>query len=517
MVYNCFMMNNDLNFFFYDLETSGLKAKEDRIMQFAGQRTDLELNLIGEPVNVLVKLASDTLPGPSAIMVTGITPQSTQEGMSEAEFCRFLDTEIFTPGTIVTGYNSVRFDDEFMRYLWWRNFYDPYEWQWRDQRSRWDLLDVVRMVRALRPDGIKWPVLPGGKAVNRLELITKMNGIEHTHAHDALSDVEALISVTKLLKERQPKMFEYLLGVRDKKKIAELVNLDLKRPFVYTSGVYDAEWNKTTVAFPLTVGKNNNSILVFDLRYNLDKLLEEKQKKEAEQAEKARLEAEKQPTLVQTGLEGLYTQEDEKQEDLSDKTKKKKFSFFPIVKELSLNKCPAVAPLGVLEAENGWTKIGLNKETVQKNLDSLLAHPEFAEQMRTELEKDQDWPEPEEVEAALYDGFLGENDKIKCAAVRAADANKLADFDPGFNDERLPELLMHYKARNFAESLSQDEAKAWEEYRKARLQRQLSNFNNQLSQIKREAEEKKANFGGETDGEILIRKLEEWRDQLMAD
>ena len=153
----------------------------------------MELNPIGEPVNVLVKLASDTLPGPSAIMVTGITPQSTQEGMSEAEFCRFLDTEIFTPGTIVTGYNSVRFDDEFMRYLWWRNFYDPYEWQWRDQRSRWDLLDVVRMVRALRPDGIKWPVLPGGKAVNRLELITKMNGIEHTHAHDALSDVEALI------------------------------------------------------------------------------------------------------------------------------------------------------------------------------------------------------------------------------------------------------------------------------------------------------------------------------------
>lgn len=513
MVYNCFMMNNDLSFFFYDLETSGLKAKEDRIMQFAGQRTDLELNPIGEPVNVLVKLASDTLPGPSAIMVTGITPQSTQEGMSEAEFCRFLDTEIFTPGTIVAGYNSVRFDDEFMRYLWWRNFYDPYEWQWRDQRSRWDLLDVVRMVRALRPDGVKWPVLPGGKAVNRLELITKMNGIEHTHAHDALSDVEALISVTKLLKERQPKMFEYLLGVRDKKKVAELVNLDLKRPFVYTSGAYDAEWNKTTVAFPLTVGRNNNSILVFDLRYNLDDLLEKRRIREEEQSRKEKEAAEAEPSLIQVGLLGEYTQEDEEQEEKEAKSEKKA-DFFPIVKELSLNKCPAVAPLGVLETEDGWTKIGLSKEMVQKNLDSLLAHPEFAEQMRTELEK-QEWPEAVDAEAALYDGFLGEGDKIKCNAVRSADANKLADFEPEFQDERLPELLLHYKARNFAKSLTQKEEEAWEEYRIGRLKRQLVDFDKQLRKVKQEAEVKKAGFGGETSGDALIKSLEAWRDKVL--
>ena len=507
------MMNNDLSFFFYDLETSGLKAKEDRIMQFAGQRTDLELNPIGEPVNILVKLASDTLPGPSAIMVTGITPQSTQEGMSEAEFCRFLDTEIFTPGTIVAGYNSVRFDDEFMRYLWWRNFYDPYEWQWRDRRSRWDLLDVVRMVRALRPDGIKWPVLPGGKAVNRLELITKMNGIEHTHAHDALSDVEALISVTKLLKERQPKMFEYLLGVRDKKKVAELANLDLKRPFVYTSGAYDAEWNKTTVAFPLTVGRNNNSILVFDLRYNLDDLLEKRRIREEEQNRKEKEAAEAEPSLIQVGLLGEYTQEDEEQEEKEAKSEKKA-GFFPIIKELSLNKCPAVAPLGVLETEDGWTKIGLSKEMVQKNLDSLLAHPEFAEQMRTELEK-QEWPEAVDAEAALYDGFLGEGDKIKCNAVRSADANKLADFEPEFQDERLPELLLHYKARNFAKSLTQKEEEAWEEYRIGRLKRQLVDFDKQLRKVKQEAEAKKAGFGGETSGDALIKSLEAWRDKVL--
>ena len=167
-------------FFFYDLETSGLDPRADRLMQFAGQRTDMELNPIGDPVNILVKLGEDTLPSPHAIMVTKITPQSTlQDGLTEVEFCKYVMSEIFTPGTIATGYNSVRFDDEFMRHTFWRNYYDAYEWQWKDNRSRWDLLDVVRMTRALRPDGIKWPITPEGKATNRLELMTKENGIAH--------------------------------------------------------------------------------------------------------------------------------------------------------------------------------------------------------------------------------------------------------------------------------------------------------------------------------------------------
>ena len=220
-------------FFFYDLETSGLSAREDRIMQFAGQRTDMELNPIGEPYNLLVALSDDTLPSPDALMVTGITPQKTvDEGYSEAQFARILSDEIFTPGTIAVGFNNVRFDDEFVRHLLWRNFYDPYEWCWKDGRSRWDLLDVVRMTRALRPEGINWPVDENGEPTNRLELITRENGIAHENAHDALSDVDALIDVAKLIRDKQPQLFEYLLKIRDKKQVAQLVNLADKKPFV---------------------------------------------------------------------------------------------------------------------------------------------------------------------------------------------------------------------------------------------------------------------------------------------
>lgn len=419
-------------FFFYDLETSGLNPREDRIMQFAGQRCTMDLEPVGEPVNILVKMTDDALPSPGAIMVTKITPQQTlADGISEPEFCKFVIEEIFTPGTIAVGYNTVRFDDEFMRATLWRNFYDPYEWEWKEGRSRWDMLDVVRLVRALRPEGIEWPVTEDGKATNRLELITKLNGLEHAHAHDALSDVYATIAVARLIREKQPELFNFLLKLRDKKEVAKYVNLENKRPFVYASGRYPSEFNKTTVAFPLTSGRNGN-ILVYDLRYNVEEIEE---------------------------------------------------NTYPIVKELCLNKCPAVAPVGVLEKDDGWAKIGLTKEQVQENLQILLKHPEFAEQMRTEQENRPEWPKPEEPEQALYDGFLDDLDRVKVAAVRNADVDHLSDFHPEFHDPRLPELLLHYKGRNFPESLDENESARWAEYRRARLARLMPKFLEELEKV----------------------------------
>ncbi len=428
------------SFFFYDLETSGLKAREDRIMQFAGQRTDFDLNLIGEPVNILVKMTDDALPSPGAINVTKITPQQTlMDGISEAEFAKYVIEEIFTPNTVAVGYNTVRFDDEFMRALLWRNFYDPYEWEWKDGRSRWDMLDVVRITRALRPEGINWPFTSKGKATNRLELLTKMNGLEHAHAHDALSDVYATIAVAKLIKEKQPKLFDFLFKMRDKKEIKNIVNLDDKRPFLYVSGRYAAEHNKATVAIPLTSGRNGN-VLVWDLRYNLEDLLEGEQ------------------------VEGA--------------------SFYPVVKELCFNKCPAVAPLSVLDVEDGWKKIGLEKELIEKNMKALFDHPEFAEKIRSDYENRAEFPPAIEPEGAIYDGFLNDNDRIKVMAVRNAEPNKLADFHPEFDDERLSPLLLHYKGRNFPETLSEFEAEEYEKYKRERLKRQMPRFMKELEEIK---------------------------------
>ena len=457
-------------FFFYDLETSGLNQRYDRIMQFAGQRTDMELNPIGEPVNVLVKMTDDALPSPSAIMVTKITPQQTlADGVSEAEFCRFVTEEVFVPNTIAVGYNTVRFDDEFMRATMWRNFYDPYEWEWKDGRSRWDMLDVVRLTRALRPEGINWPFTDEGKPTNRLELITKLNGLKHEHAHDALSDVYATIAVAKIIRDKQPELFNYLLKMRDKREVKKLVNLDNKKPFVYASGRYANEYNKTTVVVPLTVGRNGN-VLVYDLRYNLEEILSADGSCQALSSPISQAQWGS-PSAPVTRLAG----------DLrKSPVKNTNSSLFPTVKELCYNKCPAVAPIGVLNKNDGWAKISLTPEKVEENLKILLKHPEFAEQMRTKWENQPEFPPAEEPELALYDGFLNDRDRIKVAAVRNADANRLADFHPDFDDARLPELLLHYKGRNFPESLSESENEKWQAYRRAKLQKQAEKFLKEL-------------------------------------
>jgi exodeoxyribonuclease-1 len=432
-------------FFFYDLETSGLDARQDKIMQFAGMRTTLDLEPVGEPYNVLVKLSDDTLPSPEALMVTGITPQETQaDGYTEAEFAQLIMDEVFTPDTITVGFNNIRFDDEFIRYHLWRNFRDPYEWCWKDGRSRWDLLDVVRMTRALRPEGIKWPVVDG-KATNRLELLTKENGIDHFKAHDAMSDVEALIAVTRLIKEKQPQLYQYLFDMRDKNKVKQLVNLEDKKPFVYTSGRYDSAYHKTTVAFPLTSGKNGN-VVVYDLRHDpaafTDLSVDELKKK-------------------------LYAPWEERQ--------KEGFIALP-VKELQYNRAPAVAPLGVLEQEDGWNKIQLTKDMVEQHKTALLKAPHFAENIRSIFENKGDFKKSTDPEALLYDGFVGDRDRLRIETVRNADERTLADFHPDFVDERLAPLLLHYKARSYPRSLSQDEAAEWESWRGKRINERLPRF-----------------------------------------
>lgn len=438
-------------------------------MQFAGQRTNMELVPIGEPVNILVKMTNDALPSPSAINVTGITPQATlMDGIGEAEFCKYVCEEVFVPGTCAVGYNTVRFDDEFMRACLWRNFYDPYEWEWKDGRSRWDMLDVVRMTRALRPEGIEWPFTDEGKSTNRLELLTRLNGLSHEHAHDALSDVYATIAVAQMIRKKQPKLFEYLYKMRNKKEVRRLVNLENKQPFVYTSGRYTAEFEKTTVAVPIAPSRNGN-VLVFDLRHNLEELADDFLEYGVAAARR-RGGGAPSTSVVTSG-------------NLLKASASSSSGYFPIVKELCYNKCPAVAPVGVLDSNDGWRKIGLSKELVEENLQKLLMHPEFAEQMRSECENRPEFPKAVEPEAALYDGFLNDADRVKVAAVRNADTSRLVDFHPDFVDERLPELLLHYKGRNYPECLSEHEVGEYEKYRRERLERQTTKFMEELVKI----------------------------------
>lgn len=466
------------SFFFYDLETSGLHARNDRIMQFAGQRTDLDFNPVGEPINELIRLSDDILPSPDALLVTGITPQATVvDGYSEAEFSKKLINEVFTADTITVGFNNVRFDDEFIRHLLWRNFYDPYEWSWKDGRSRWDMLDVVRMTRALRPEGIRWPVDDNGRTTNRLELLTKLNNVDHYKAHDALSDVIATIEVAKLIHGQHPQLFDYLLKIRSKREVMKIVNLEDKKPFVYTSGRYDAEHDKTTVAFPLTSGRNGN-VVVYDLRHDPRDIIN---KSAAELSSTFHASWEERQT------EG--------------------FTKLP-VKELQYNHVPAVAPVGVLEQSDGWKRIHLDVDTIEEHKKTLLSAPHFAENIRTLFEQQPDFKKSPDAESQLYDGFVGDRDKIRMETVRNATERELADFHPHFIDERLDPLLLRYKARNYPKSLSEDEGMQWESWRAERITNRLPAFMKSLGAAAKRATDEQ---------EFVLQELQLWAESIIPE
>ncbi|MBL8159168.1 exodeoxyribonuclease I [Candidatus Saccharibacteria bacterium] len=465
--------------FFYDLETSGTDPRKQRIMQFAGQRTDLDLNLIGEPFNLMVALTDEVLPDPQAIMITGISPQKTQEeGYSEAEFLRIFQQDICVPGTTMLGFNSVRFDDEFMRHTLYRNFYDAYEWSWKDGCSRWDLLDVVRMTRALRPDGIKWPVTPEGAPTNRLELLTKENGLTHEHAHDALSDVLALIDVARLIRQKQPKLYDYLFKMRAKKCVEDLVNPQNPQPFVYTSGRYPKETLHTTVAFPLSLSNYPGTIIVYDLRHD-----------PADWADKS--------------VEELRSLRFVKWED----RQKPEYKPFP-AKELGCNKCPAVAPMGTFDAA-AQERLGLSLETIEKHKTALIKTG-LAQKLQQVFAREKAERGETDCDGALYDGFIGEGDKTKMRAVRAADRSNIASLKLDFNDNRLASLLPRYKARNYPQTLSSEEKFAWEEYRTARLQADAPGFLKQMQELAKQVSEEQ-----DDNKAFLLQELQLWFESIM--
>lgn len=428
------------SFFFYDLETSGINPREARIMQFAGQRTDMEFKPIGEPVNVLIRLTPDILPDPDAIMITGITPQQTlQDGLTEAEFLQYFYAEVVKPGTIFLGFNSVRFDDEFMRFLHYRNFYDAYEWQWRDDSSRWDILDLVRMTRALRPEGIEWPVTTEGKPTNRLELLTKLNGINHQNAHDALGDVAATIAVTKLIRDKQPDLYKYLLAGRGKKDVKKLVRQG--QPFAYTSGKYSSQWLHTSMAVLLVDHPGQDGALVYDLRFDPTDFMAMSPEQLAEA--------------------WRYTRDPDAKR-------------LP-VKTLKYNRCPAVAPPGVMNTPEVAERLGLTMDTVQANLAKLRAgQATFAGNVLAALDiLDRERAEAQAkageqpVDSRLYDGFFGDHDKEQMKSVRTAKPEQLSDIK--LDDGRLRALLPLYKARNFPGHLTTEERQTWDTFCQQRL------------------------------------------------
>lgn len=415
-------------FYWYDYETTGIDSIRDRVVQFAGLRTDLDFNPVAEPDVFYCKLHDDVLPHPEACLVTGISPQlANEKGLLECDFIAQIHQQFSTPQTCVVGYNSIRFDDEFTRQLLYRNFFDPYAREWKSGNSRWDLIDVVRMTQALRPDGINWPMREGNVPSFKLEELTKANNISHESAHDALSDVHATISLARLIKQKQPKLYSWGLGLRNKKKAAETLDLTNHTPVVHISSKYLAANDCLAIVLPLGAHPvNKNGVIVVDLTVDPQE-------------------------LISLSAEALYKRLYTATADLAEGEQR-----IPL-KVTHLNKSPMLAPLGTL-TDGVKEKLGINLEQCEIHREAILGAG-IVEKIK-QVFSINEFAKPDDPDLMLYSGgFFSPADARNMAHIRNCSVDDLAGLDLPFEDERLAEMLFRYRARNYPLTLSDAEQK----------------------------------------------------------
>jgi exodeoxyribonuclease I len=207
-----------MNFAFFDLETTGISPAFDHPLQFAAILTDAEFREI-ERVDLRCRLAPHLIPSPQALAVTGVRPHQLLDPVlpSLFEFAQELTSLVsrWSPA-IWTGFNSIRFDEEMLRQMFYQNLQAEIFATQLNGNTRFDIMTAVFAAFHRHPDLFNWPVDETGKVRFKLDRLAPLNGFEGHNAHDALGDVEATIHIARLIAQRAPSLWVELLASRDK-------------------------------------------------------------------------------------------------------------------------------------------------------------------------------------------------------------------------------------------------------------------------------------------------------------
>ena len=301
---------------------------------------------------------------------------------------------------------------------------------------------MVRMTRALRPEGIEWPDYEDGRPCFKLEMLSKANNLKHEAAHDALSDVYATIAVAKLIKTAQPKLYDYAYRLRDKRFVASLIDIDSHKPLLHISSRFPAENGNAALVLPLAMHPSNkNSVIAFNLGTDPHALL----------------------TLPVDELKlRLFT----RTEDLPEGVERL------ALKEIHFNKTPMVLPPSMLDDATAQ-RLAIDKQACERHWQTLCnlsrAEQQVLQQKLYQLYSSQEFAEKTDPEQMLYSGFFDEQDKRVMVRVRQATPESLANDSFEFRDPRLKEMLFRYRARNFPTSLNPEELQRWQQFIRWRL------------------------------------------------
>ncbi|MHB9153499.1 MAG: exodeoxyribonuclease I [Spirochaetales bacterium] len=478
----------------YDLETFGIDSRHDRIAQFACIRTDEGLEEIDEPIKLYCKPSLDYLPSPAACKVHGITPQTAYElGLNEYDFSLRLLKEFSRPGTTAAGFNSINFDDEFIRHLFYRNLFDPYAREYANGNSRWDIINLVRAAHDLRPEGIVWPKDGEGNPLFKLEMLAKANGLVHDSAHDALSDIRATISLAKLVRAKQGRLFEWYFAHRKRESLKPLVNLPARRMLLHTSAEYTSIQGCTTLVAPVGIDPSNrNQLIAIDLRFDPGEILS-LSVDEIRQRVFAKAEERTQPRIP--------------------------------LSRIRLNHCPFLAPVSTLgkEAEE---RLRLDKNLCAERLSFLNRNPGLTQKLIAVFDEPMAPPVSDDPDLCLYSGgFFPDSDKEKLGRFHSLLAAKRKSTDGlkeakaafqkmKFIDDRIPRLAGRLFARNFPETLGETERLKWRDFCAGRIQLPAREGAAELADYTRLVETELADPGLSAPKRAIIHSLLEWKRHI---
>lgn len=377
-------------FAFYDFETTGTSPAFDQPLQFAAIRTDDDFNEI-ERVNIRCRLSRHILPAPWALAVTGISPEQLFDPNlpSWFEFSHQISALIarWAPATW-TGYNSVTFDEEFMRQTFYQNLHpNIYQTQFH-HNNRLDLMKVIYAVWDRAPETLDWPRDDQGRISFKLDRLAPQNGFTTHNAHDALGDVEATIHLATLIRNRAPEVWAGCLRNRDKRAVADTLQSGLPVRLIERFGA--APPRSFTGVYAGTSPQNGNVMGFLDL------------------------DASDATSLVDANDEALA--------DAVSGTPK-------LIRSVSINKMPNIFPITNPKPDH------LSEAKI------VAAHAGFRERIGQAIaNRFADFERPEEVERQMYDDFYSAEDKRVLAEFQASNWRHRADLVVQLKDHRLRQL-----------------------------------------------------------------------------
>lgn len=383
-------------FVIYDVETTGLRKRFDQILQFAAIRTDEDLNIV-EEVELRGRLLPNIVPAPKALHITGARLEDITNPSRPSHFeltCQIHDVLTRWSPAMFLGFNSIKFDEEFLRQAFYLCLKQPIYVTNLLGNTRGDVLKLARAAAVLHPDVLSAPIGEEGRRIFRLEELAKANNIDPGQGHDAMSDVRTTLALCRLIREGAPDLWSRFMRFANKSSASDFIrDEDAFAAFETIGGVVDFRCVTRIGVSPT----DQNAHFVLDLGHDVERLR----------------------TMCHPDLVAAIRDE-------------------RAVWKLKVNASPIMAQVWEVESH---LADGLTEADIMGMAEGVREDADFLRRLNfAAAESEPVWPPSPYVETQIYDAFINNADAARCVAFHQMSwEERLAEIC-NFQDLRLRRL-----------------------------------------------------------------------------